>query len=94
MTALLDTLRSLDIDAVPVATPTGRLVGAQGGVDRFADLVEMGQRLGAALFQACFHALGLAARKTFGARGFVAGVVAILLALAVAGGQRAVPVFL
>ena len=30
MTALLDTLRSLDIDAVPVATPTGRLVGAQG----------------------------------------------------------------
>jgi flagellum-specific ATP synthase len=30
MTALLDTLRSLDIGAVPVATPTGRLVGAQG----------------------------------------------------------------
>jgi flagellum-specific ATP synthase len=30
MTALADTLRSLDIGAVPVATPTGRLVGAQG----------------------------------------------------------------
>ena len=30
MTALLDTLRSLDIGEVPVATPTGRLIGAQG----------------------------------------------------------------
>jgi flagellum-specific ATP synthase len=30
MTALADTLRSLDIGAVPVATPTGRLVGASG----------------------------------------------------------------
>jgi hypothetical protein len=30
MSALLETLRSLDIGAVPVATPTGRLVGAQG----------------------------------------------------------------
>jgi len=30
MTALADSLRALDIGAVPVATPTGRLVGAQG----------------------------------------------------------------
>jgi flagellum-specific ATP synthase len=30
MTALAQTLRSVDIGAVPVATPTGRLVGAQG----------------------------------------------------------------
>jgi flagellum-specific ATP synthase len=30
MTALAETLRSLDIGAVPVATPTGRLVGASG----------------------------------------------------------------
>jgi flagellum-specific ATP synthase len=30
MTALADTLRSLDIGAVPVATPTGRLVAVQG----------------------------------------------------------------
>jgi flagellum-specific ATP synthase len=30
MTALADTLRALDIGAVPVATPTGRLVGASG----------------------------------------------------------------
>jgi flagellum-specific ATP synthase len=30
MTALAETLRALDIGAVPVATPTGRLVGAQG----------------------------------------------------------------
>jgi flagellum-specific ATP synthase len=30
MNALADTLRALDIGAVPVATPTGRLVGASG----------------------------------------------------------------
>ncbi|HEX8785187.1 MAG TPA: flagellum-specific ATP synthase FliI, partial [Telluria sp.] len=30
MSALADTLRSLDIGAVPVATPTGRLVAVQG----------------------------------------------------------------
>ncbi|MFP5393468.1 MAG: flagellum-specific ATP synthase FliI, partial [Gammaproteobacteria bacterium] len=30
MTALAETLRALDIGSVPVATPTGRLVGAQG----------------------------------------------------------------
>src|SRR5206468_12583124 len=69
------------------------LQGAQGGVERFGHRLQLGQGLLAAFLVAARQAFGVAGRLAVGAALLEAGVVAVALALAIAVGHRALPVF-